>query len=124
DDLQPGEFALFSQLDGAWWWSDCVVLKYPTGPNATSIDLSEPIYMGIGNDSITYVDGGPSISVGSKCPFGGSYAVTLWDNANYNGTAFTFRTGQAGYLANMGGAGPAINRRASSLSAHVSCNIY
>jgi hypothetical protein len=57
DDLQPGEYALFRD-PGAFrepnWGGDCVVLYYHG-------NYPEPIYLGIANDSVSAVDGGPRI---------------------------------------------------------------
>jgi len=81
NDLVLGEFALFGDVS---FGADCVVLKYGSNYN-TSDD------MGIANDSVSSVNGGP----GNGCPpdFGPGYSLTLYNNFNQGGSFFTVYSG-------------------------------
>ncbi len=82
NDLRAGEFALFT---GANLTGDCVVYKYPT-IDGGSVSFQDPAHMGIANDYIKSVNGGPQIS-SPQCygyPFLGS--ISLFQNSNFSGT--------------------------------------
>jgi hypothetical protein len=83
NDLKTGEFALFRDSN---FGSDCVVLYY-------THTYPQPINMGIANDSVSSVNGGPTDSV--ACPGGGSayYNVVLYSNGGYGGSTYSVTSG-------------------------------
>jgi hypothetical protein len=76
NDLQPGEFALFGDAN---FGGDCVVLYY-------SHNYPQAQNMGIANDSVSSVNGGPQAFVG--CSGGGQtvWNVALYSNGAYGGS--------------------------------------
>jgi hypothetical protein len=109
DDLQYNEFALFRPTTHAV--PDCVVLNY-SGPG-TSYPNAES--MGIANDSVTAVLGGP-ISSAAACRNGGFWAVTLYKDANLRGITYSFNQGAK--ISDLG----SFNGIASSAWARLVCN--
>jgi hypothetical protein len=83
NDLQPGEFALFRDAN---FGSDCVVLHY-------SRYYVTPSDMGIANDSVSSVYGGPQAP--AVCPDGtaGIYYVVLYSDATFGGNRFNVFSG-------------------------------
>lgn len=83
DDLRPGEFALFRDAN---FVNDCVVLYY--GHN-----YPQPINMGIANDSVSSVRGGPAFP--ANCGgVQGSWVMTLYSNGGFGGSSTLISSGQ------------------------------
>lgn len=105
DDLRPEEFALFRDANYA---NDCVVLQYFT-------NYPTPATMGIANDSISAVLGGPEIA--APCPpnSSGIWSVSLWQNSWYGGSGFSIGSGtNVSYLSSF-------NDQASSITTSYFC---
>ena len=75
DDLKPGEYALFRDT---YLTGDCVVLHYKN-------NYDEPIYLGIANDSVSSVNGGPLIRCLSGVSAGVANQVNLFSDGIFQG---------------------------------------
>jgi hypothetical protein len=91
NDLQPGEFALFRDPSFS---GDCVVLNYGSS-------YPTPNDLGIANDTVTGVLGGPQVF--GTCSNGTQavWNVQLWYGLNYTGSSYTMQSGN--WNANLSG---------------------
>lgn len=80
NDLAPDEYALFRDAN---YSGDCVVLHYSHG------SYPQPIYMGIANDAVSSVMGGPA----STCADGSAASVGLYWNGGFGRPVFNVASG-------------------------------
>lgn len=83
NDLQPGEYSLFRDPN---WAGDCVVLRWGVGYNTAH-------EMGIANDSVTGILGGPTPPNSCQPGLTAHWNVQLFVNSPPGGQAFEFGPG-------------------------------